>query len=143
LAELGRVNSSNKEINKTFKSKKHDFEKLLKSGGFPEPFLKNNPRFLNRWKNLRQEQLIREDIRDLSRIQKLGQIELLAEMLKPQSGQLCNYTSLVNKINVSSSIIRRWIKLSNLFFIVSLFGRGQKKFPALLSKNQKSIYGIG
>ncbi len=58
------------------KSKNQNFERLFKNGGFPEPFIKNDPKFLNRWKTLRQEQLIREDIRDLSRIQELGQIEL-------------------------------------------------------------------
>lgn len=116
LAELGRVNLSEKEINQPFQSKEQDFERLLKSGGFPEPFLKNDSRFLNRWKTLRQEQLIREDIRDLSRIQELGQIELLAEILKHQAGQLTNYSSLSNKVNVSSDTIRRWIKTLQSFF---------------------------
>lgn len=116
LAELGRVDLSEKEINEPFQSKEQDFERLLKNGGFPEPFLKNDSRFLNRWKNLRQEQLIREDIRDLSRIQELGQIELLAEILKHQAGQLTNYSSLSNKVNVSSDTIRRWIKTLQSFF---------------------------
>ena len=137
LAELGRVNLSNKEINETFKNKKNDFEKLLKNGGFPEPFLKNNPRFLNRWKTLRQEQLIREDIRDLSRIQELGQIELLAEILKHQSGQLCNYTSLANKINVSSSTIRRWIKTLESFFYCFALQPWSKNIPRSLVKEPK------
>lgn len=116
LGELGRTDAREKEINPPFKSRNRDFENLFRNGGFPEPFIKNDTKFLNRWKTLRQEQLIREDIRDLSRIQELGQIELLAEILKHQAGQLTNYSNLANKINVSSDTIRRWIKTLQSFF---------------------------
>lgn len=116
LAELGRADLLKKEISEPLENRERDFKKLFKNGGFPEPFLKDDSRFLNRWKTLRQQQLIREDIRDLSRIQELGQIELLAEVLKHQAGQLTNYSSLANKINVSSDTIRRWIKTLQSFF---------------------------
>lgn len=138
LAELGRVDLSEKEINEPFKSKSHDFERLLNNGGFPEPFLKNDSKFLNRWKTLRQEQLFREDIRDLSRIQELGQIELLAEILKHQAGQLTNYSSLANKINVSSDTIRRWIKTLQSFFYCFTVQPWSKNIPRSLIKEPKT-----
>lgn len=116
VAELGRTDLSEKEINVPFPSKDEVFERLLRNGGFPEPFIKNDTRFLNRWKNLRQQQLIKEDLRDSSRIQELGQIELLAEILRHQAGQLTNYSSLAVKINVSSDTIRRWIMTLQSFF---------------------------
>ena len=138
LAELGRVVLSGKEISEPFQSKSHDFEKLLKNGGFPEPFIKNDSKFLNRWKPLRQEQLIKEDIRDLSRIQELGQIELLAEILKHQSGQLCNYSKLANKVNVSSDTIRRWIKTLQSFFYCFTIQPWSKNIPRSLIKEPKT-----
>ncbi len=138
LAELGRVELLTGEINKPFQSKSNDFEKLLKNGGFPEPFIKNDPRFLNRWKGLRQEQLFREDIRDLSRIQELGQIELLAEILKHQAGQLTNYSSLANKVNVSSDTIRRWIKTLQSFFYCFTIQPWSKNIPRSLIKEPKT-----
>jgi uncharacterized protein len=45
-------------------------------GGFPERFLKADSRFSARWKRLRGEQLVREDIRDLTWIQDIGQLEI-------------------------------------------------------------------
>jgi len=138
LAELGRVALSEKEINTAFSHKYQEFEKLLKNGGFPEPFLKNDSRFLNRWKALRQEQLIREDIRDLSRIQELGQIELLAEILKHQAGQLTNYSKLANKVNVSSDTIRRWIKTLQSFFYCFTIQPWSKNIPRSLIKEPKT-----
>lgn len=137
IAELQRVELSGKEINELFQSKSNDFEKLLKNGGFPEPFIKNDPRFLNRWKTLRQEQLIREDIRDLSRIQELGQIEILAEILKHQSGQLTNYSSIAKKVNVSSDTIRRWIKTLQSFFYCFTVQPWSKNIPRSLIKEPK------
>lgn len=137
IAELQRVELTDKEINEPFQSKSNDFEKLLKNGGFPEPFIKNNPRFLNRWKTLRQEQLIREDIRDLSRIQELGQIEILAEILKHQSGQLTNYSSIAKKVNVSSDTIRRWIKTLQSFFYCFSVQPWSKNIPRSLIKEPK------
>ncbi|MFH1782964.1 MAG: ATP-binding protein [Candidatus Omnitrophota bacterium] len=138
LAELRRTDLSKQEITEPFKSKDQDFEKLLKNGGFPEPFIKDNPRFLNRWKSLRQEQLIREDIRDLSRIQELGQIELLAEILRHQAGQLTNYSKLSNKINVSSDTVRRWIKTLQGFFYCFTVQPWSKNIPRSLIKEPKT-----
>lgn len=138
LGELGRVDLPEGEINPPFQSKNRDFEKIFKNGGFPEPFLKDDPRFLNRWKRLRQEQLIREDIRDLSRIQEIGQIELLSEFLKHQSGQLTNYTNLANKINVSSVTIRRWIKTLQAFFYCFTLQPWSKNVSRSLIKEPKT-----
>lgn len=137
LAELARVDLPEKEIASPFKNKNEDFEILIKNGGFPEPFLKNDPRFLNRWKALRQEQLIQEDIRDLSRIQELGQIELLAEILKHQSGQLVNYSNLANKVNVSVSTIQRWVKTLQSFFYCFSILPWSKNIPRALIKEPK------
>ena len=138
LAELGRVDLAGKEINEPFRSKNQDFEKLLKNGGFPEPFIKNDSRFLNRWKALRQEQLIREDIRDSSRIQELGQIELLAEILKHQAGQLTNYTKLANKVDVSGATIRRWVKTLQSFFYCFTIQPWSKNIARSLIKEPKT-----
>jgi len=51
------------------KIKTTDFDALWHHGGYPEPFLKRDSRFSRRWQTLRLEQLVREDIRDLTQIQ--------------------------------------------------------------------------
>ncbi len=138
LAELGRVELSENEITRPFPSQDGDFDRLLANGGFPEPLIKNDPRFLNRWKKLRQAQLMKEDIRDLSRIQELGQMELLGEILKNQSGQLTNYTRLASRINVSSDTVRRWIKTLQGFFYCFTVQPWSKNIPRSLLKEPKT-----
>lgn len=98
-----------------------DFEDLLRFGGFPEPLLAANKRFYNRWRRLRTDQLLREDLRDLSRIQDISRVEILAENLVHQAGSLVNYSKLANSINVSVDTIRRWIlSLESLYFSFSI-----------------------
>ena len=93
------------------------WESLWQFGGFPEPFLKGQKRFYNRWRSLRNEQLFREDLRDLTRIQELGQVELLATLLRSQVGQLTSYTYLSRSVRVSIDTVRRWIDtLESLYY---------------------------
>ena len=96
----------------------HDqWESLWQFGGFPEPFLKGQKRFYNRWRSLRNEQLFREDLRDLTRIQELGQVEMLANVLRSQVGQLTSYTYLSKSVRVSIDTVRRWIDtLESLYY---------------------------
>jgi uncharacterized protein len=98
-----------------------DFRTLLDYGGFPEPFVQRDPRFSHQWKRLRTELLFREDLRDLTRIQDIGQVELLAQLLSAQVGQLVDYTSLANSVKVSSPTVQRWIKaFSNLYYCFTI-----------------------
>ncbi|EIJ34844.1 ATP-binding protein [Thiothrix nivea] len=91
-------------------------EQLRNFGGFPEPFLKADTRFYNRWQQLRQQQLIFEDIRDTNTVQDIAHLDVLATLLREQSGQVVRYSTLANQINVSVDTIRRWITLLESFY---------------------------
>ncbi len=98
-----------------------DFDILLKHGGFPEPFVQRNDRFTSQWRRLRLDLLFKEDIRDLTKIQDLGQMEVLAKILTNQVGQLVDYTSLANQVKVSSPTVQRWMKvLSSLYYCFTI-----------------------
>ncbi len=93
------------------------WEALCRFGGFPEPFLKNSQRFHHRWSSLRREHLLREDLRELTRIQEIGQLEIVAELLRQQVGQLTSYSYLARTVRVSVDTVRRWIStLESLYF---------------------------
>ena len=92
------------------------FSQLLHFGGFPEPFLKHDVRFSNRWQKLRHEQLVREDIRDNSNVHELAQMEVLVKLLNKQAGQVTKYSSLAKQIRVSVDTIRRWLDILESFY---------------------------
>lgn len=90
---------------------------LCQFGGFPQPFTRGNRRFYNKWKGSRLSQIFREDIFDVSKVQEIRLIEILAEFITQQAGQLTSYASLARKIRVSEDSVRRWLGiLESLYY---------------------------
>jgi len=137
VAECLHVVPIEQEINKPTVIDKAQFQALWEFGGFPEPFLKHETRFYQRWKNLRQHQLFREDIRDLSHIQEIAHIEILANILKEQAGQLVNLSSFAKHIQVSVSTIKRWLGTLENFYYCFLIKPWTKNISRSLLKEPK------
>lgn len=88
-----------------------NFTALWNHGGFPEPFLKRDARFSRRWQGLRQEQLVREEIRDLTQVQHLDQLEMLVRFLVERSAHQLVFGNLARDVRVSVDTIRRWVEV--------------------------------
>lgn len=86
-----------------------EWDALWSYGGFPEPFVRRDARFSRRWQTLRQSQLLREDVRELTRIQEIDQLVALASLLASRSGQQVVYASLAKEVRVSENTARAWI----------------------------------
>ena len=110
---------------------------LLRFGGFPEPFLRQEDRFWRRWRRLRNQQLFREDLRDLTGIRELGQVEVLAELLRTRVGQLVSYTSLANALNASVDSVRRWIETLERLYWCFAVRPWHRNVPRALRKEPK------
>ncbi len=92
------------------------FSALFEFGGFPEPFLKQSRQFFNQWQTLREQQVFREEIRELAQIKEIAQLEVLAHLLKHQAGQLVSYSQLAKKVRVADQTIRRWVNVLESFY---------------------------
>ncbi|MCY4489653.1 MAG: ATP-binding protein, partial [Deltaproteobacteria bacterium] len=86
-----------------------DFEALWHHGGYPEPFLRRDNRFSRRWRSLRLQQLVREEIRDLTQVQQMDQMELLVRRLTRQSGRQLVFGNLAREVRVAADTVRRWV----------------------------------
>lgn len=86
-----------------------EFDALWRHGGYPEPFLKRDARFTRRWQSLRLQQLVREDVRDLTQVQQIDQLEIMARLLVDRSGQQLVYGNLAKQVRVSVDTVRRWV----------------------------------
>ena len=113
VAELSQSSGQHQEEFWTKPSLLDDeqYTALWRFGGFPDPFLNQSEAFSRRWKKLRHQQLFDEDIRDLTRIQDIDRLELLAEKLKYHIGGLVSYQSLAQQLRVSDNTIRSWISI--------------------------------
>ncbi len=91
---------------------------LLRFGGFPEPFLRQSPRFARLWQRGRTEKIVREDLRDLSRIPELSRVEMLTALLPERAAQPLSVQSLREDLEVAHDTVRRWLDyLSELYYL--------------------------
>ena len=84
------------------------WEALNVFGGFPEPFTNGTMRFLRKWRTLRMEQLLREDIRDITKSVELDQIEALALILANRSGEQLVMAPLACEVMTSEPTLKKW-----------------------------------
>ena len=96
-------------------------EALLHFGGFPEPLSRADDRFAVRWRRQRHQQLLRDELRDLTRIQEVAKVQTLAQLIIQRAGDLASYTSFANHIDASVDSVKRWLSaLENLYFCFAL-----------------------
>ncbi len=84
---------------------------LWEHGGFPEPFLKRDPAFSLRWRQLRRHQLLREDLRDLTRVAEIDRLQAMADILAERSGSQTKLSGLASDIHAAVDTVRRWVPL--------------------------------
>ena len=118
VAELLDVSIPDERIVRSPKRLSDDeWTALVRFGGFPDPFVNRDVRFSRRWNSLRFEQLLKTDMRDLTRISELDQLSALAEILSNRSGELLVYKSIGRDLGVDEKTAKKWIKtLKYLYF---------------------------
>ena len=86
---------------------------------------------------MKLELMFREELRDLTRIQEIGQIEVMAEILLHQVGQPVNYSNLADDINVSVDTVRRWTSTLESLYYCFLIRPWFRNVPKSLRKQPK------
>jgi predicted AAA+ superfamily ATPase len=98
-----------------------EFDALLKFGGFPEPFMARDKRRFQIWQRSRLAVLIREDLRDLSLVQDLANVETLCALLPERIGSLFSVRGLQEDLLVSYDSVKRWLLwLEELYYIYQI-----------------------
>jgi len=112
-------------------------ETLLRFGGFPEPLLKQNTRHLRRWQTLRLEKFLKEDVRDLTRIQDIGNLSLLCELLPEKIKSPLSINSLAEDLQVNFRTITNWIRACEELYYCYLIPPFQTRKIAAVKKEKK------
>ncbi len=85
------------------------FEALWHYGGFPEPLLKATDSFSRRWRRLRHDQVFREDVRDMTRIQDVAMVEIMGQLLEERSSEQLVFASLAGDLGVAPNTVKTWV----------------------------------
>lgn len=89
--------------------------------GFPEPLFAGRSERLRRWRRMRRELVIREDLRDLTRIREIGLIDQLVELLPERIGSPLSVNSLREDLGVAFDTVKSWLDtLARLYFLFEL-----------------------
>jgi len=137
VAELLSIDLRKKEIISPSYLSKNKFQNLITYGGFPEPYTQANLRFSNNWQRLRKQQLLKEDIRELSQIQDLAQLEFLLDILLEEASTQLNITSLANQLNIAQTTIQRWINTLQMFYFCFTIKPWQQNIRRAIRKMPK------
>lgn len=111
VGECLRTELPDREIQPPAEVTAEDWDALWEHGGFPEPFLRREARFTRRWRSLRQQQLSREDLREVASFRDLGTTETLMLLLAERSAQQLIYSNLASEIQTSIDSVKRWVDL--------------------------------
>jgi predicted AAA+ superfamily ATPase len=93
------------------------WEALWRFGGFPEPMVRQSATFLRKWQTTRMDLLLREDVRDLTRVQELRGIETIGHLLASRSGGQLIFSNLATEVGVSVDTVRRWVTILSELYV--------------------------
>jgi predicted AAA+ superfamily ATPase len=94
------------------------FDKLLKLGGFPEPYLKGVETYYNRWKRSHLDIILKQDLIDLENLRQITSIETLIELLKKKVGAPISYKSLAEDLQCSDKTVKRWLSVLETLYVI-------------------------
>jgi uncharacterized protein len=88
-----------------------DWAALYEHGGFPEPFLKRDPRFTRRWQARRRQELIASDLPECATVHDPRILQTLTQLLAERSAGHLFYSHLSRELSVTVDTARRWVEL--------------------------------
>lgn len=112
-------------------------QQLLVFGPFPEPLLAANKRRLNLWRMGRVEKIIREDLRDLSRLPELSQVEMLVSLLPERVANPVSIKGLSEDLEVAYTTVKRWLTYLHELYYHFEIKPFSKSLPRSIKKSGK------
>ncbi len=94
------------------------YRKLIKVSGFPEPFLKGDERFYNRWRRTHLDIILKQDLITTENVRDLEGIELLIELLAHRVGSTISYNSLSRELGRDDKTVKCWLDLLERLYVV-------------------------
>jgi len=116
---------------------KEKWSRLSTLSGFPEPHLANRRATYHRWSNTYSNQLIREDIRDLTGIKSVADMETLYSLLPSKVGAPLSVPSLAADLKVSYNSVRSWLSVFEGFFLVFSISPWTERIARAIQKERK------
>jgi predicted AAA+ superfamily ATPase len=146
VAELAGEGNSFKEFVKAplalwdHQSADRIWDQLSTLSGFPEPYLSGKEAVYRRWTRTYHQQLIREDIRNMTEIKNVDDTEILFSLLSSKVGNPLSMDSLARDVQVSFKSVRNWLEIFETFFLTFRISPWTRKISRLITKERKLYF---
>ena len=113
------------------------WEQLNNLSGFPEPFFSGSQKTYQRWANTYAQQLIREDIRNLTLIKDINAVESLYALLDTRVGSPLSISNLASDLGVSFNAVKEWLEVFERFYLIFRLSPWTSRVSRAILKEQK------
>lgn len=98
-------------------SPQEGFERLLKFGGFPEPFLLGDEREAKRWRRERFDRILREDVRDIELIRHIQLLSIFVDTLRERVGGMITLSNIAKDLEIAPKTAKNWLSLIEKMYV--------------------------
>lgn len=113
------------------------WEGLAELSGFPEPFSSGKVTTWRRWSSGYAQQLIREDIRELTDVKSALTMETLYHLLSSRIGSPISIPSLSRDLQVSYNTVQNWLAIFERFFMLISITPWSARIARAIHKERK------
>ncbi len=119
-------------------------ETLMNVGGFPEPYLKANKSYYNRWKAGHLNMILRQDLIDFENVRDLKSIEILISLLADRVGNPVSNASLAKELQKDPKTVAHWLEILEDLFVIFKVTPFHKNMARAIRKEPKYyFYDLG
>jgi uncharacterized protein len=93
-------------------------DRLLETGGFPEPYFEGSRQFYNRWKRSHLDIILKQDMIALENVREITMIETLIQLLRKMVGSPVSYASLARDLQCSDKTVKQWLTILESMYII-------------------------
>jgi len=119
---------------------KEILDDLLILGGFPEPYLKSNEKYVRRWRLSRRERILYEDLRDLTLVRNISKVENLLDLLLERIGSPISVNSLRQDLEVDHKTVESWLEILERLYLIFQVRPYAKKIQRAIGKAKKVYF---
>ena len=116
------------------------FQDLLRFSGFPEPFLRGTEEYLQKWKDVYLDRLVREDLRDITKIVELDPIADLAHILPSKVGSPLSVQSLTQDLELGHKALKNYLKKLEMVYLIFPNSPYSRRIQRGLRKERKIYF---
>ena len=115
-------------------------ETLLRFTGYPEPFSVSTESFCNRWRDNHTSLVLKEDLRDLTRIVQVRKLETLLYLLPERVGSPLSLNSLRQPLETAHGSIRLWLDALKLVYLIFSISPWSARISRSVLKEEKYYF---